>query len=77
MNLSVQAVYEDGVFKPFGKLDLNEHQKVQLIVREIEDGQPPPNDEADDDPFRGIRINTGIGDLAENFDDYRTGRRRP
>jgi predicted DNA-binding antitoxin AbrB/MazE fold protein len=77
MNLSVQAVYEDGVFKPLGKLDLNEHEKVQLTVQKLDDLQAAESDENSDDPLKGVRAATGIADLAEHFDDYRFGRRRP
>jgi hypothetical protein len=32
---------------------------------------------ADDDPLAGLRVSTGIIDLAEHFDEYRFGRRTP
>ena len=35
----------------------------------------PPTPAADGDPLAGIRIATGLVDLAEHFDDYRFGRR--
>ncbi len=30
----IQAVYENGVFKPIGKIDLREHQQVELVLSE-------------------------------------------
>jgi hypothetical protein len=35
---------------------------------------PPPNGAEPTDPLAGLRIATGIRDLAERFDDYRFGR---
>ena len=77
MTLSIQAVYEDGVFKPLGKLDLNEHERVQLTVQKLEDQPTAEDADSDDDPLKGVRAATGIADLAEHFVDYRLGRRRP
>ncbi len=34
----VEAVYEDGVFKPLGKVDLTEHQRVRLSIRAVDPG---------------------------------------
>jgi predicted DNA-binding antitoxin AbrB/MazE fold protein len=31
----IQAVYENGVFKPIGKIDLRERQQVELVLREM------------------------------------------
>lgn len=33
MSLTVEAVYEDGVLKPMRPLPLQEHEKVQIIVK--------------------------------------------
>lgn len=30
----IQAVYENGVFKPIGKIDLREHQQVEIVLSE-------------------------------------------
>lgn len=32
MSLAVDAIFENGVLKPLGKIDLEEHQKVGLIL---------------------------------------------
>ena len=34
MTASVTAVYEKGIFKPLEKVNLKEHQKVRLTVKE-------------------------------------------
>ena len=46
MTTIVDAIYEDGVFKPEHPVDLKEKTKVRLV---IESAQPPP---ADEDPTR-------------------------
>lgn len=69
MSQMIRAVYENGVLRPLDELKLNEHQQVQLIVE--------PDAAATDDPLDGLRISTGISDLAEQFDDYRYGARTP
>lgn len=35
MSQTIQAIYEDGVLKPLGKLSLGEHEKVQLTVEPL------------------------------------------
>ena len=34
MTPSITAVYEKGIFKPLEKVNLKEHQKVKLVVKE-------------------------------------------
>jgi len=36
MTASVTAVYEKGIFKPMGKVNLKEHEKVKLIIKPTE-----------------------------------------
>jgi predicted DNA-binding antitoxin AbrB/MazE fold protein len=31
----IHAVYENGVFKPMGKIDLREHQQVAIVLSEL------------------------------------------
>ena len=71
MTTIVDAIYEDGVFKPEHPVDLKEKTKVRLV---IESAQPPP---ADDDPtgWKAAReiigcIGDGPEDGAENHDHY-------
>lgn len=33
MSKTVEAIFENGVLKPLEKIDLKEHQKVEIIVR--------------------------------------------
>jgi predicted DNA-binding antitoxin AbrB/MazE fold protein len=78
MTQIVRAVYENGVLRPLEKLVLREHEQVQISVH----SSAPANveqkpDGSPRDPLEGLRIATGVSDLAENFDDYRFGRRQP
>jgi predicted DNA-binding antitoxin AbrB/MazE fold protein len=74
MSLTIDAIYENGVLRPLENLDLADHQQVRVTIEIVRDttATQPANDE---DPLAGIRIATGLGDLAEHFDDYRFGRR--
>ena len=70
----VRALYKDGVLQPLDRLQLEENTEVQLTVRPW---SPVADHEVPDDPLADIRVDTGIPDLAENFDDYRFGRKKP
>ena len=75
MTQVIQAIYENGVFRPLEKLELGDRQQVQITV----ESRPPDGDRSAEglaDPLEGIRMATGISDLAEHFDDYRLGRRK-
>jgi predicted DNA-binding antitoxin AbrB/MazE fold protein len=73
MKMIIDAVYENGVLRPLSSLDLVEHQQVRVTVETAAVHDAPQL--KTDDPLAGFRINTGLGDLAEHFDDYRFGRR--
>lgn len=68
MTQVVTAIFENGVLRPLEHLNLAENQQVRVIVETTI---------ADDDPLAGLRASIGIRDLAENFDEYRSGRRSP
>ena len=34
MAKKIEAIFEDGVLKPLGKLDMKEHQKVEITILE-------------------------------------------
>jgi hypothetical protein len=78
MTQIIQAIFENGVFKPLEQLHLNDHAQVRLTVESVD----PPNSNGAAvgptiDPLHGLRVATGITDLAERFDDYRSGRNYP
>jgi predicted DNA-binding antitoxin AbrB/MazE fold protein len=62
----VEAIYENGVFRPIGKTNFTEGLKVKIIVREF-----PEKDSAETIP--DLAMDTGITDLAENIDFYLYG----
>jgi len=69
---TIEAIYEDGVFKPLKKIRLNEHQKVELNVF--------TKDEIDDITKTALSI-IGIGestfkDTAKKHDEYLYGKKR-
>lgn len=64
---SVEAIYENGVFRPLQPVNLPEGERVQLTVAADE----RVNDSAAD--FSDIAVDTGIPDLATNIDHYLYG----
>lgn len=78
MTQIIQAIYANGVFRPLESLDLPENQQFQIIVETPANAVIAPATEAEvSDPLAGLETSTGIRDLAENFDDYRLGIRKP
>jgi predicted DNA-binding antitoxin AbrB/MazE fold protein len=63
---TVEAIYEKGVFRPIGKIDLNEGDKVEITVKPFS-----VKDSAETIP--DTAIDTGISDLAVNIDHYLYG----
>ncbi len=76
MSRIVDAVYENGVRRPLGSLELAEHRQVRVAV-EVASDVHATRAASGEDPLASVRIATGLRDLAEHFDDYRFGRRRP
>lgn len=80
MAIVVRAVYENGVFRPLEELGLPvaDSQEVRITI-EPETNRQQNHARSSDwaDPLAGVRVDTGIPDLAEHFDDYRFGRRQP
>jgi len=73
MPKTIEAIYEDGVFKPLKKIRMNERQKVQLNVY--------TKDEIDAVNKAAFSI-IGIGesafkDTAQKHDEYLYGKKRP
>ncbi|MCU0239183.1 MAG: antitoxin family protein [Pyrinomonadaceae bacterium] len=63
---AVEAIYENGVFRPIGKIDLNEGVKVEITVKPFKE-----KDSAETIP--DLAIDLGISDFAENIDHYLYG----
>lgn len=77
MSQVVHAVYENGVLRPLESLELRENQQVRITVEPFSGEAAGPLAPGAGDPLAGVRVSTGVADLAEKFDDYRFGRRRP
>lgn len=77
MGYVIQAVYENGVLRPLNKLDLSEHQQVQITVEPHLAADQQQHGQEGPDPLEGVRSPLGLPDLAEHFDDYRFGHRKP
>ncbi len=77
MSQVIQAIYENGILRPLGHLELEERQHVRVTVDLLPKGGSDSVPAESSDPLEGIRVSTGIADLAEHFDDYRFGLRKP
>jgi len=73
MNKTVRAIYEHGVLRPLEDIGLEENAEVVVTVESM----PHPSSELENnsDPLAGISFASGMRDLAQNFDDYRFGRK--
>jgi len=63
---TVEAIYEKGVFRPVQKVDLEEGEKVEIIIKISVEKDPAAD-------FSDIAQETGITDLAVNIDHYLYG----
>lgn len=71
MPKTIEAVYENGVFKPLKKIRLNEHQKVELTILTEEE-----IDIATKEALSIIGIGkSSFNDTAEKHDEYLYGRK--
>jgi predicted DNA-binding antitoxin AbrB/MazE fold protein len=77
MTQVIQAIFEDGVLKPLQQLQLSDHTQVRLTVETIDTIESSGIVATTTDPLTGLRVATGITNLAERFDDYRFGRTSP
>lgn len=73
MTQKARAVYEHGTLKLLDPVSLAEQQKVRVEITVVDEQAS----DVVNDPLAHIRIKTGIPDLAENFDDYRFGLKKP
>ena len=63
---AVEAIYEKGVFRPIQKVDLEEGEKVEIVIK-----TKPKKDSAEMIP--DLAIDLGVSDLATNVDHYLYG----
>ncbi len=62
---TVEAIYENGIFRPVEKVELNEGVKVEITIK------LPKKDSAETIP--DLAIDIGVSDLAINIDHYLYG----
>ena len=77
MTQQALAVYEHGTLKLLGPVSLAEQQQVRVEITAVDETDSNAEAATVEDPLAHIRIQTGISDLAEHFDDYRFGLRKP
>lgn len=63
---TVEAIYEKGVFRPIGKVDLKDGERVEISIRSDRERDPA-------ETIHELAVDTGISDLAENIDYYLYG----
>lgn len=61
----VEAIYEQGVFRPVREVDLQEGERVKITVEVLVRSE---KDSAED--FSDIAVETGVTDFAANIDHY-------
>ncbi len=68
MSKSVKVIYEDGVFKPLQKVNLKEHQKLELVIKKTIKDTPSTKQKS---PLRLIGLfESDLDDSAVNHDIY-------
>ncbi len=63
---AVEAIYENGVFRPIEKVNLSNGVKVKITIKPFEERDPA-------ETIPDLAIDTGISDLATNIDYYLYG----
>lgn len=72
--MTINAIFEDGVFRPIDKVDIPDHCRVQIEVRQV---QEEPKTQAPMSPglakiyeILGRRYNSGHTDTAERHNEH-------
>ena len=65
----IKVIYENGVLKPLQKVNLKEHQQVELIIKKVIKDTPSSNKRKS--PLRLIGLfDSDVIDLTDNHDAY-------
>jgi predicted DNA-binding antitoxin AbrB/MazE fold protein len=69
MPQTIHAVYENGVFRPTGKVDLPDRSEVEIEIREVKDECSRPSL---DDVYAILskRFNSGQHDVAARHNEH-------
>ncbi|MBI3755666.1 MAG: antitoxin family protein [Deltaproteobacteria bacterium] len=71
MPIQIHAVYENGVLKPFGKVNIPEHKELDLIIITEEDTSKKLAESQSKAMQELIGIgNSGLTDVARTHDKY-------
>ena len=68
MSQVIEAIFENGVFRPLKPLNLEEGARVNLTITSINERMDDPAANLSD-----LAVDTGIPDLATNIDYYLYG----
>lgn len=73
-----EVIVVGGVLHPVGSPQLPENERLLVTVKSTSAAEPPVEKTIPlgVDPLAGLARDLGVSDLAENFDDYRFGRRQ-
>ncbi len=63
---TVEAIYEKGVFRPIQKVDFEEGEKVEMIIKIAVEKDSAEN-------ILDLAVDLGISDMATNVDHYLYG----
>jgi predicted DNA-binding antitoxin AbrB/MazE fold protein len=66
---TIEAVYENGVFRPLGPVELPEHTRVAFEPRQL-DPQPAGSDQGAVHEVLSRRYRSGHHDTAERHNDH-------
>lgn len=72
--MTINAIFENGVFRPIDKVDIPDHSRVQIEVRQVQEG---PTAQAPMSPglakiyeILGRRYSSGHTDTAERHNEH-------
>lgn len=73
-----EVIVVGGLLHPVGSPELAENERLLVTVKSTIAAEPPVEKTIPlgVDPLAGLARDLGVSDLAENFDDYRFGRRQ-
>ncbi len=74
MTKTVEAIYENGIFKPVKKVNIPEHERVKLIVSPVEEDEREIKKIVERQRKALLEIagigDSGLGDVSRNTDKY-------
>lgn len=78
MHRTIEAIYEEGVFKPIKKVHLKEHEKVELTISPVQQDEVEIKRLVERQKKAFIEIagtgSSGLSDVSKNHDKYLYGK---